>query len=333
MQVTIIGAGVAGLTTALELARRGIVVDVLERGTRLGMFACSVQAGGMIAPWCELEIAGENIARLGEISLPWWRENFPGLVQKGSLVVAPARDEKELARFALRTRNFTWIARSDIESLEPDLSPHFSKALYFANEAHLDPRAVLAALADKLKEMGVSLRFGINGQNVAVKEGWIVDCRGLAARDMLPELRGVRGETVTVKARDINFTRPVRFLHPRFPLYVVPRGDNTYMLGATVLESESRARIAVRSAVELLNAAYALHPAFAEAEIIEMGADLRPAFPDNEPRITQQGQRLFINGLYRHGFLTAPALAQKAADIITGRTGVSNADLSQREMA
>ncbi len=88
------------------------------------------------------------------------------------------------------------------------------------------------------------------------------------------------------------------------------------MIGATMIESDERGRVTARSVVELLNAAYALHPAFGEAEIIELGADARPAFPDNLPRIRRQGDTLCVNGLYRHGFLLAPALARRAAAML-----------------
>ena len=75
------------------------------------------------------------------------------------------------------------------------------------------------------------------------------------------------------------------------------------------------ARVTARSVLELLSAAYALHPAFGEAEIIETGADLRPAFPDNLPRIRREGRMIHVNGLYRHGFLLAPALARRAVAV------------------
>jgi glycine oxidase len=88
------------------------------------------------------------------------------------------------------------------------------------------------------------------------------------------------------------------------------------MVGATMIESGERSRVTARSMVELLNAAYALHPAFAEAEIVEIGADARPAFPDNLPRVRQEGRTLFLNGLYRHGFLLSPALARIAAELL-----------------
>jgi glycine oxidase len=53
-----------------------------------------------------------------------------------------------------------------------------------------------------------------------------------------------------------------------------------------------------------------VHPAFGEARIVEFGAGLRPAFPDHAPRIRIEGRHIAVNGLYRHGFLLAPALAE-----------------------
>jgi glycine oxidase len=93
------------------------------------------------------------------------------------------------------------------------------------------------------------------------------------------------------------------------------------MLGATQIESAARGPITARSALELLSAAYALDPRFAEAEIVEMGADLRPAFADHVPRVHRKGRVLYLNGLFRHGFLMAPLLAEHAADYLsTGKT-------------
>jgi glycine oxidase len=98
-------------------------------------------------------------------------------------------------------------------------------------------------------------------------------------------------------------------MHPRWPLYIIPRGDNRFMIGATSIEREDNG-VSVRSALELLSAAYAVHSAFGEAKIVEIGAGLRPAFPDNLPRIAIDKDHIAVNGLYRHGFLLAPALAE-----------------------
>src|SRR5208337_4477362 len=151
--------------------------------------------------------------------------------------------------------------------------------------------------------------------------GIVLDCRGFAARPQLPELRGVRGEMIRVRSPEVRLTRSVRFLHPRIPLYVVPRTDGEHMIGATMIESAERGAVSVRSAIEMLSAAYALHPAFGEAEVLEMSADVRPAYPDNEPRIEERDGRIFLNGFYRHGFLLAPAFAERAAALAFERAG------------
>ena len=86
------------------------------------------------------------------------------------------------------------------------------------------------------------------------------------------------------------------------------------MLGVTMIESCSAAHISVRSVRELLSAAYALNPAFGEAEVLEVGVDCRPAYPDNLPRLRRDSNLISSNGLFRHGFLLAPAMARLVAD-------------------
>ena len=144
----------------------------------------------------------------------------------------------------------------------------------------------------------------------------IIDCRGLGARESQPDLRGVKGEMIIVESAEVSLSRPVRLIHPRWPLYIIPRADNRFMIGATSIENESDG-VSVRSALELLSAAYAVHPAFAEARIIEIGSALRPAYPDNLPRIDIAKQRIAVNGLYRHGFLLAPALAELTLNYVS----------------
>lgn len=312
MRIEVIGAGVAGLLAAFELARRGAHVELVEREKAPGL-GCSRFAGGMIAPWCELQSAEPIVARLGAEALKFWTEDIPVATVKGSLVVAPSRERGELIDFSRRTENFEALDAAALASLEPDLAGRFDGALYFAKEAHLDPRAAMAAATQELARMAnVTLRFGASAQGGF---DWTFDCRGFCARDPLTALRGVKGEMLTLRSEELNLTRPVRLLHPRRPVYVVPRGDGLYMIGATMIENEERSRVTARSVVELINSAYAIHPAFAEAEVVEMGSDVRPAFPDNLPRLIRRGKTLYINGLYRHGFLLAPALARRAAAV------------------
>lgn len=338
-QLTVIGAGVAGLACALELAERGARVEVLERAESLGPACCSWFAGGMLAPWCELESAERLIAELGRESIAWWRERFSGTEARGSIVVAHGRDKGELARFARRTERFEWLDEKALAALEPDLAGRFEQALYFPEEGHLNPRAALAALAERLTAREVPIRFGLEASpDQPVASGrMVVDCTGLAARAVLNDLRGVKGEMLLLKSSEVSLARPVRVLHPRMPLYIVPRGAGLYMVGATMLESDQPTRISARSMLELLSAAYALHPAFGEAEIVEIGTGVRPAFPDNLPRIRCGGGTLHVNGLFRHGFLLAPALARRLADhVLNGAfypEVMSDADHRERRLA
>jgi len=309
--VTVIGAGVVGLCVATELAGRGLDVIVRERVGRPGPHTCSWWAGAMLAPDCEGEITEEPVVRLGREAADWWERHAVAVERKGSLVVALDRDRREIDRFARRTERHETLDGTALGRLEPMLAGRFARALYFPAEGHMNPRAALDRLFADLPDRGVGFEI-----DDTMPEGPTIDCRGLAARDRLADLRGVKGEMVLLRAPDCGLSRPVRLLHPRHPLYVVPRGDDVFMLGATQIETSERGRASVRSVLELLSAAYALHPAFGEAEVLEIGSDARPAFPDNLPRIRRHGETIHVNGLYRHGFLLAPALARMTADLV-----------------
>ena len=286
-------------------------MTLLERNAGARSGNASWLAGGMLAPFCEGESAPASVVERGAKALDWWAARVPGVERNGTLVVAPPRDVGEIDRFAARTREWKRVGADAIGDLEPDLAGRFRKGLFFRSEGHLDPRVAMSALRGELLRRGVEIRFGedvasapplppLAGEGRGeggrtyqdphpslratfsrkAGEGVVVDCRGYSARDALPELRGVRGEMLLVRTREIALQRPVRLLHPRIPLYVVPRADGLFMIGATMIESGDRGGVSVRSAIELLSAAYALHPAFGEAEIVEMRADVRPAFPD-----------------------------------------------------
>jgi glycine oxidase len=336
MRVTVVGAGVAGLACALELAEHGAEVEVLERCAGLEAAGCSWFAGGMLAPWCELESSPPLIAELGAEAPGWWRERFPDTCVNGTLVLAHERDAPELRQFGSRTRGFEVLDAAAIAALEPDLAGRFGRALYFREEGHLDPRAALAALLQQVRARGVTVRFGIEAGPALLSGRTVLDCGGLGARAGLPELRGVKGEMLLIRQPEIALARPVRVLHPRLPVYVVPRGQGVFMVGASMLESDAPGRISARSLLELLSAAYALHPAFGEAEVLEIGTGVRAAFADNLPRLVRRGSVLYVNGLYRHGFLLAPALARRAAQMLLEArdfTEVLHEDPRQRRLA
>jgi glycine oxidase len=313
--VTVVGAGVAGTWQALLFAKAGYDVTVYERGNASLAGAAGYWAGGMLAPDCEGETAEPVVTRLGRRSLDLWRSHLPDLAAEGSLVVAHPRDRADYERFARLTSGYERVDGRRLGDLEPALAGRFREGLFFSDEAHVEPRRVLPTLHRQLREAAATIRFNEAAEPRDL-DGTVIDCRGLAARDVFPDLRGVRGEIVVVETAEVALSRPVRLIHPRWPLYIVPRPNGRYLIGATTIESEDAGGVTVRSALELLTAAYAVHPAFGEARVVEFGAGLRPAFPDHAPRIHVHGERIAVNGLYRHGFLLAPALAELTVNYV-----------------
>ena len=307
--VTVIGAGVAGLCAAYALAKAGLRPRLIDRHGAPGPHGCSWWAGGMLAPFCEGAVAEPAIVAHGQTAAAFWAE-VTQVTTGGTLVLALHRDRAELEHFARRTTGHRLV--TDLAHLEPGLAAH-PQALFFDGEAHLDPRRALADLVAALARLWVPVeQASARPEDVS---GPVIDTRGMAAG--LPGLRAVRGEMLVLRAPDITLSRPLRLLHPRHALYIVPRAGGVFMLGATQLESADRRGVSARAVLELLSAAYAVDPRFAEAELLETGADLRPAFADHVPRGIIRGQVLHLNGLFRHGYLMAPALARQAADYLT----------------
>jgi glycine oxidase len=306
--VSVIGAGIAGAWQALLFAQAGHDVTLHERSDETMTQSTSHWAGGMLAPWCEAETSEPVIVRLGIRSLDLWRENFPQTPFNGSLVVTHPRDRADFERFAKMTSGHRRLDAGALAELEPSLEGRFRDGLFYADEGHVEPRRILPELHARIVAAGGAIKFNSDA-SANQCEGIAIDCRGLAARDTQADLRGVKGEMILIETDEVELGRPVRLIHPRWPLYVIPRGGNRFMLGASSIETENNG-VSVRSALELLSAAYAVHPAFAEARIVEFGSGLRPAFPDNLPRIAVNQQKIAVNGLYRHGFLLAPALAE-----------------------
>jgi glycine oxidase len=315
--ITVVGAGITGLWQALTLARRGHHVRLVERTPEPFAAAASALAGAMLAPYCEAEAAEPVVRELGLAALATWRATYPGVVANGTLVVAGTRDRAELTRFARMTEGFEKLDAEELHAIEPGLEGRFAAGLFYPQEAHMAPPAAMAFLFEEVKRAGVEVRLGASWLPGDAGDGeTVIDCRGLAARGELGDLRGVRGERLLLRTLEVDLERPVRLLHPRHPLYVVPWGDGLFMVGATVIESDDTGPVTVRSALELLGSAYALHPSFGEAQIVDMRAGVRPAFADNVPKIVVRGGTIHVNGLYRHGFLMAPELARRVADYL-----------------
>jgi len=318
--ITFVGAGTLGLWQALTLARRGHAVHLIEASENPFSDAASQYAGTLLAPECEFPPVQKQARAMARSGLQLWQENFACVETRGTLVVAAAGGEGDLSDLARQAANHVSLSGDDIAELEPALRRRFHNGLYFKDEAHMTTEPALEQVLDAVRAAGAKVSFGssVASTSTPVKDQITIDCRGMAARDQLQDLRGVRGERMVIKTKAINLTRPVRLMHLRQPIYIVPWHDDHFMVGATAIESEDTSQVTVKSALDLLSQAYHLHPAFGEAEIVSFDAGVRPAFPDNLPRITvrQAGRKILVNGAYRHGFLLAPVLAEATAKFI-----------------
>lgn len=315
--IAILGAGITGLMAARTLFAAGHKITLYDPAP-LPAHNASWMAGGMVAPYSEIEHmdAGWIAASLESTAL-WQEINSAldiGYTQKGSLLIAHPEDRHALERFRahLPPKCQDLIAP---QTLEPQIPEKFRSGLYLEEEGHLEPRRVILALAEHLRQGANIIQQAVEPQDI--EADFIIDCRGLGNKND-PELRGVKGETLLVRNTDFALTRPVRLMHPRYPLYIVPRGEGVFMIGATNIESEDSDHASLRSAMELMSALYSLHPSFGEAQILEIGVGVRPSYPDNLPRITQKGNIISANGLFRHGFLLAPLMAEIITAKIAG---------------
>jgi glycine oxidase len=321
---------------------------------------CSIAAAGLLTPMTELDKCPEVIFALGHAALTLhWPDivdtinAHESLQRRGTLVISHPNDAPEVERFTdivnsklnqtshqiypLDLKKQIILNQANILDLEPELTK-WTSAFYFEGEGCVDNHVVLEKLIAYLSERQV--QFCLDEPVLSIKPSkivterdtydfdWVVDCRGLGAKEMFSDLRGVRGESILLHAPDVTITRPVRLLNPKYSLYIVPKKNKHYVLGASEIESEDRSPISVRTALELLTSAYYVHPGFLEARIIKTISQLRPTLSDHLPKIKYTQGLIAINGLYRHGFLIAPSLVKDVLDYIQqGILSVHYADL------
>lgn len=343
MKIGIAGAGLLGRLLALNLGRKGHEVHVYDPASGpQGRGAAGWTAAGMLSPTAELESADEHIFRQGLRSLTLWSEIIPGLNQHvslshaGSLLLSFQQDIGTAMRLvglleqkAPEGHKPHSLTLQELKALEPDIHGP-GKAWLLPHEGHLNTVEAMAAL----QSSATHTEWHWNSRVSQVAPGQLLfedhtlsfdhvfDARGTGmqtpgmsfnAHDIdCCNVRGVRGEIFWVQAPGVRLERPVRLLHPRHRVYVVPRSNHTFVIGASELESEDRSPVSLRSTVELLIAAHSILPGLAEARLIHQETNLRPSLADNLPRIEHQPGMTRINGLFRHGWLIAPAVVEEA---------------------
>ncbi len=335
MNLAIVGAGIMGRTLAWRLIEAGHAVMLYDRDPVDAGRAAAYTAAGMLTPYAEIESAEDSIYTMGMRSLTLWPAliaSLDGEVRfhnRGSIVVSHPNDRGDLLRFHQQVRTkvqpretqFQQLDKAQLFSLEKDLAENFNEASFFPEEAWVSTEDAMQVLAKNILASGATWHCAaevshVDGNTVCSGDGnasydWVFDCRGLGAKHDWPQLRGVRGELIRLYAPDVNISRLVRMMHPRYRLYLAPQlKDHQYILGATQIESDDDSPLSVRSALELLSAVFSLNSGFAEARILENKTNCRPALPDNLPKIELHKGLVRINGLFRHGYLLAPVVAE-----------------------
>ncbi|KGJ99347.1 glycine oxidase ThiO [Thalassotalea sp. ND16A] len=338
--IAIVGAGLMGRLAALFLHRQGEQITLFDKDQKKGELSAARAAAGLLTPLGESLHCEPNIVAMGFDSLALWPKILASLdgyhffQQQGSLLVSHAQDSGDFQRFVKHLKhNYAqhpchFLNREQINELEPELGRSFNRALYLPEEGQIGNRKLLLALQQQLESEQVNWHSNqhvkqINGNRLFVNGDWrrfdlIIDCRGTGAIKTagntvgaISDLRAVRGELFQLFAPDVHIQRPIRLMHPRYQLYIAPKDKGHYVVGATEIESDDAGPMTVRSSLELLSAAYSIHPGFAEAQIRQHVVGTRPAFSDNQPRMQVSNELIQINGLFRHGFLIAPVLLEQ----------------------
>lgn len=320
-----------GLSAAYRAGKEGFDVTLFDKHILPARNASSI-AGGMLAPFSEIEALPDLFIEAGLDAINKWQEilgdsKFSCLQMNGSLLLAHKEDVHMLDRFeqylSRHPENWEKADKHKINELEPMLGDRFSRAIYISREGNLDPDKTLRFLIGALKTLGVRVtEQEAYPRQISDHYDYVLDCRGFV-EGLDPAMRGIKGEILLLENKEFELQRPVRMMHPRYPLYIIPRGEGVFAVGASIIENadEGDNSVLLRSAMELMSAAYSLHPSFAEAKILDMSSAVRPAYMDNLPRIKiDETNVIGCNGLFRHGYLFSPIMADITTSYIKNKT-------------
>ena len=331
--------------------KKSYQVTLFDKDEKSGKQSAAYAAAGLLTPLGEAMHCEANIVEMGFESLKLWPsilaslDEYTFFQQEGAIMVSHEQDRGDYLRVKHYLKNnypqhaLHELNREQLLMLEPEIGRSFNQALYLPEEGQIGNRKLLIALRHQLEKEqinwlsqcqvqsitsvlnGCCLNYQYQGTQKQKYFDLVIDCRGIGASQgvsdpsKLNELRGVRGELMQLYAPDVHITRPIRLMHPRYQIYIAPKGKGYYVIGATEIESDDSSPMTVRSAMELLSAAYSVHPGFAEANIRQHVCQLRPAYNDNQPRVSHNNRLIQVNGLYRHGFLIAPVLLKQVTQL------------------
>jgi glycine oxidase len=322
--VIIVGAGIIGVSLALELQERGATVLVLDRAEP-GAEASSAAAGMLAAA------DPETPAALRPLAMESARM-FPAFVQQLETAGRMEVDFRRVGTIALlpdaeALGEYRSLSSEDLHRLEP-LVHNSKQSAFFVQEDSVDPLLLMQAALAAARNSGIEMRGNTAVQEIRARDSAVevlteadtltaasvVDCRGAWSE---PPVRPRKGQMLYVQP-DTSVLEHVL----RAPdVYIVPRSSGKVLVGATVEDVGFDKSVNPSAIQQLLGAATKYVPDLAPAAIIQSWAGLRPGTPDDLPIMgpTEAVGVYVSTGHFRNGILLAPITAKIMADLLNGR--------------
>ena len=338
--IVVIGAGVAGLASALALADNGLDVALIT-DARAG--EASPAAGGILdtghgfaAPAARHLMRGARDLWPAYVAQLTDRTGVPiPLNREGVLELASSSQEAERLR-ALASPTAEWLDAAALASLEPPLA-HAQGALRFTHDGAVNPLVFMKALkqaiarhvhARVIPQTVASIAPGgaAEGVTVTMVDGTtltamrvVVACGAwsgaLPGVPMHLPIAPVRGQLMSVASKAL---RHVVMLGDG---YVIPRGDGRTIIGGTEEHVGFDARHTDEGAQRVRALAAAILPALGSAKMLSTWAGLRPMTRDGLPIIGADAECpsvIYACGHGRNGILLAPLTGALVAATVSG---------------
>jgi glycine oxidase len=341
--ICIAGAGIIGLSLAIELQHRGVRVTVLDQAaplTEASAAAAGMLAAGDPANSTQLHALAElslslypdfldHLHILSGVRVPFQTRTTVQAVPPGGPGISPELTSKELS------------------NLLPALVPadqHF----ILLDEHSLDPRQLAPALLAAVRAASIDLRpntpvlitrsvanaIEIRTPTEVLHAAKFVDCTGAwaSATSRLPNIQVApkKGQMLSVS---LPASLPLELVVRTPDIYIVPRtsGPNAgrTIIGATIEDAGFDKTVHPSDIARLRSLAAALLPPLADAPQLEAWAGLRPATPDGLPllgALTARPDHFIATGHYRDGILLAPSTARVMAQLLSAE--VPSVDLT-----